>query len=289
MSFAILLVEGEWEVKSASPGTQAPTPYRMGVKRGPDLKISLKSVVTGNRIIAAPYIPATSWVGVLRSLLEKYYDLPANVPRVAKAKKIVAPIHECESEEEKLRCPVCKLLARRDVVAWFDDAEPIGALLRVEEREAEVNFYNERNELVARIYRKDEVTLPRTEREKVPDEYKDWKREPIPRTVQLISGRFKFSAKFLISLLEVEDLRPFFVGLSLMEDYYVGRRGSRGYGRISIKNLSFKLRGREYYEGRGGEIIIRIPEDAKTPKGVLRRWEEIKGTIEEELKRLGGQ
>ena len=115
------------------------------------------------------------------------------------------------------------------------------------------------------------------------------KREPIPRAAQLISGRFGFSAKFLVSSLQIDDLRPFFLGLALLEDYYVGRRGSRGYGRVLIKNLTFKLRGREYYEGEGEEVVIKLPEEAKTPKGVLKRWEEVKGAIEEELRKLSGR
>ena len=301
-SFAILVVRGDLSVYGASPGTRIRSPYI----READLYVSLKPITAMNRVQLVPYIPATSWVGVMRNLLEKYYDLPANVPRIVRAKRIVAPIHECETEEEKLRCPVCKLLARRDVVAWFDDIEPKGISFRVERKEAEVNFYNEKNELVARIYRKDEVTIPR-EKVEISETYRgalniaespitadvlkkaEWRLEPIPRAVELVSGVFTFGAKFLMSKLSVDDIRPFFIGLSLLEDYYVGRRGTRGYGRVKISNLRFTLRTSAYYEGEGDEIEIPIPDDAKTPKGVLKKWRELREAIEEALRKSAGQ
>ncbi|MEM1552878.1 MAG: RAMP superfamily CRISPR-associated protein [Candidatus Bathyarchaeia archaeon] len=305
--FSVLSVNGELVIEGASVGSTTTPPYLRD--RDVDLKASFKPVPSPTGILILPYIPATSWVGVMRNLLEKYYDLPANVPRVVRAKKIVAPIHECEGEDDKARCPVCKLLARRDVVAWFDDAEPLGSLLRIREGADEVSIFNERGALVAKVYLKDEVIIPRENVQVNAQKYggelgisepknlltaedikgAGWRLETIPRKAQLVSGTFKFSAKFLLSKLSVDDIRPFFVGLSLLQDYYIGRRGSRGYGRLEISNLSFSVRGRSYYDGSGDEIRVDLPEDARTPKGVLRKWEEVKRAIEEALKKAIGQ
>ncbi|RLE63792.1 MAG: hypothetical protein DRN53_01700 [Thermoprotei archaeon] len=275
--FGILIVKGEISARGCSPGSRATPPYLKA-----DINIAFKPHPTGANI---PYIPATSWVGVMRNLLEKYYDLPANAPRIVRAKRIVAPIHECEDDAEKLKCPVCKLLSRRDVVAWFDDAEPKGTRYQVTPRGDRVEVRNEQGQTVATIYLKTEVTIPREpERVKIPREYTGWRMEPIPRNVQMVSGIFEFAAKFDIGRLQIDDIRPFFVGLALLEDYYVGRRGTRGYGRVEISNISVRLRGRPYYEGVGREI--EIPEIPKTPKEILEKWKEVKDAIERAKKKL---
>ena len=100
----------------------------------------------------------------------------------------------------------------------------------------------------------------------------------------MVSGIFEFAAKFDIGRLQVDDIRPFFVGLALLEDYYVGRRRTRGYGRVEISNISVRLRGRPYYEGVGREI--EIPEIPKTPKEILEKWKEVKDAIERAKKKL---
>jgi len=298
--FALLVVEGLIEASGLSVGTKLPTPYLR--EREPDLVIAFKYHPKSGRPI--PYIPASSWVGVLRHLLEKYYNLPANIPRLVRARKIIAPIHECENENDKLKCPVCKLFARRDVVAWFDDAEPEGAEYTITIRGAQVEIRNEQGALVAIVFLKDEVTIPReVDRIQIPvgaipgisgDDTigaekimrEGWRLEPIPRRVQQVSGIFAINAKFDISRLSVSDIRPFFIGLALLEDYYVGRRGTRGYGRIKIGNIRIKIRGPAYYEGTDGEIEIKLPEDARTPRGILKQWQLVEQKILEAIKKL---
>ncbi len=257
-----------------------------------------------------PYIPATSWVGVLRHLLEKDYNLPAQSPRIRRGREevIIAPIHECQSHDEILNCPVCKLLSRRDVVAWFDDLDPKGERYSVQRgrRAGEYTVRNERNEIVAQVVLKDEVVLPRdidkivismdmakklkieTDKELTGKELteKGIRLEPIPREVQVVSGTFKLRAKFDMTKLTFDDLKPFFIGLSLLEDRYVGRRGSRGYGRIEFDNITLTLRGRNYYEG-GNEISIQI--DAKKPRDILGQWEQVKEIVNEKLKQITNQ
>ena len=297
--FKLLCVEGEFLVNGASIGSRRPPsrPYDIG---RPDLyiafKVSPKS--PGNEI---PYIPASSWVGVMRNLLEKFYNLPANAPRIRKARKIIAPIHECETENEKLKCPVCKLLARRCVVAWFDDAEPPGEKYKIRVQGERVDILNEEGQIATSMYLKDEVVVPRDrDRIEIPGEViglsnvekasandlekEKWRIEPIPRRVQQVSGRFLFKAKFDMSKLTVNDIRVFFTGLALMEDYFIGRRGSRGYGRVKILNLNFKIRNKEFYEGKKGEIIVKLPDEIKlTPKGILDNWNKVKEILNKYL------
>jgi len=215
---------------------------------------------------------------------------------------MIAPIHECKTLDDILKCPVCKLFARRDVVAWFDDMEPLGSTYRVqrEARAGEYLVYNEANQLVAQVFVKDEVVIPRDiERTSIePSQVglqgekplsgeelvkRGFRFEPIPRQVQAVSGIFRFSAKFDMIKLSFDDIKPFFIGLALLEERYVGRRGSRGYGRIEINELSLELRDTRYYEG-GRPVKIEV--EFKKPRDVLANWEAVKKTFEETVKKL---
>ena len=302
MGFLLLVVNGVARVNEIHIGSRRIDPRA----RDLDLVSAFKphpNIHRGDRN-EIPYIPASSWVGVLRHLLEKYYNLPAQTPRIRRRgnEVIIAPIHECRTLDEILKCPVCKIFSRRDVVAWFDDMEPLGSSYRVQRgaRAGEYLIYNEANQLVAQVFVKDEVVIPRDiERARVepsqvglqgtqPLSGKDlvqrgFRFEPIPRQVQVVSGIFKFSAKFDMTKLSFDDIKPFFIGLALLEERYVGRRGSRGYGRIENDELSFELRGASYYEG--GEPV-RLEFEYKRPREVLANWENLKKVYEDAVKKL---
>ena len=301
MKFLLLVVNGEAQANEVHVGSRRPDPRA----RDLDLVSAFKPYpnVRGDRN-EIPYIPASSWVGVLRHLLEKYYDLPAQTPRIRRrgGETIIAPIHECRTLDDILKCPVCKLFARRDVVAWFDDMEPLGSTYRVQRgaRAGEYLVYNETNQLVAQVFVKDEVVIPRDiERTSIePGQVglrgekplsgeelvkQGFRFEPIPRQVQVVSGVFKFAAKFDMTKLSFDDIKPFFIGLALLEERYVGRRGSRGYGRIEINGLSLELRDARYYEG-GRPVKIEV--EFKKPRDILANWETVKKAFEEAVEKL---
>lgn len=301
-SFVLLVVSGDVYVEEVAVGS------KREIETGTRIDIFTAFKPHPKARGEIPYIPASSWVGVLRHLLENYYNLPAQAPRIRRGKEgtLVAPIHECQSPNEILRCPVCKFLSRRDVVAWFDDLDPKGERYSIQSRRAgERVIKNERNEIVAQVVLKDEVVLPRdVEKTIIPADLakklgvetdkditgkelveKGVRFEPIPREVQVVSGTFKLGAKFDMTKLSFDDLKPFFVGLSLLEDRYVGRRGSRGYGRIEFDNIAMTLRGKEYYEG-GDEVPIEM--DEKKPRDILKQWENIKQTVNGKLKQILG-
>ena len=304
MNFLLLVVSGEARANEVHIGSRRPDPRA----RDLDLVSAFKPHpnVRGDRS-EIPYIPASSWIGVLRHLLEKYYNLPAQTPRIRRrgSDAIIAPIHECRTLDEILKCPVCKLLARRDVVAWFDDMEPLGSGYRVQRgaRAGEYLIYNEANQLVAHVFVKDEVVIPRDiERTRVePSQVglqgteplsgkelvkRGFRFEPIPRQVQVVSGIFKFVAKFDMTKLSFDDIKPYFVGLALLEERYVGRRGSRGYGRIEINGLNFELRNAKYYEG-GAPVKLEV--GYRKPRDILANWENVKKAFEEAVKKLTGE
>jgi len=257
-----------------------------------------------------PYVPASSWVGVLRHLLEKHYGLQAQTLRIRRrpGATIVAPLHECSSMDDILKCPVCKIFARRDIVAWFDDFEPLGSSYRIERgaKGGEYVINSDIDNNIVQVFVKDEVIVPRDIKSiAVPrdiarsqlglrDIDKDvtgedlirrgLRLEPIPRQVQLVSGIFKFTAKFVMNKLVFDDLKPFFVGLVLLEDRYVGRRGTRGYGRVKFNDLAFSLRTREFYEYGKAEIKIDIPHNK--PRDIITNWDKIRKTYEQVIQNL---
>ena len=296
----LLVVSGEARVNEVHVGSRRRDPRAPDV----DLASAFKPYpgVQGDRD-EIPYIPASSWVGVLRHLLEKYYNLPAQTPRKSRQTNIIAPIHECKTLDEILKCPVCKIFARRDVVAWFDDMEPLGSSYKVQSlgRAGEYLVRNESGQLVAHVFVKDEIVVPRDiERIVVmPDQVglsgnrplsgedlvkQGFRLEPIPRQVQVVSGVFKFAAKFDMTKLSFDDIKPFFIGLTLLEDRYVGMRGSRGYGRIEIDNLNFEIRDSGYYEE--GRAPVKLNVNFKKPREILANWEAIKRAFEDAVRKL---
>ncbi|WXG39244.1 MAG: RAMP superfamily CRISPR-associated protein [Candidatus Freyarchaeum deiterrae] len=303
MGFLLLVVSGKTNVDGITIGS---------TRGDPQARLDLKTAFKPHPKVQGirkeiPYIPASSWIGVMRHLLEKYYNLPAQTPRISRRPNdtIVAPIHECETKDEVLKCPVCKIFVRREVVAWFGDMEPFGSSYMVNKGAmgGEYIIDSETNKEIVKVFIKDEVIIPRdAESVSIPKQIaksklaltssgnevkgeelvkKGFKLEPIPRQVQVVSGIFKFDTKFAMDKLLFDDLKTFFIGLGLVEDRFVGRRGSRGYGRIEFDDLTFKLRTKEFYEGKGEEITIKIPH--KKPRDIIANWKNIGETYEQAI------
>jgi len=301
MRLLFLAVNGKAYANGIHAGSRRPDPRARDI----DLVSAFKPhpQVRGDRN-EIPYVPASSWIGMLRHLLEKYYGLPAQTPRIRRKgeETIIAPIHECGVLDEILKCPVCKLLARRDVVALFNDMDPLGSEYKVQKgtRAGEYLVYNEDNQLVVQVFVKDEVIIPR-DIERVTLEpgqiglkseksikgedliKQGYRLEPIPRQVQAVSGIFKFGAKFDMVKLTLDDIKPFFIGLALIEEWYIGRRGSRGYGRIEFKDLEIELLTAKYYEG--GESM-KLQVGYNKPREILANWNKVKQVYEETVKKL---
>jgi len=300
-NFLLLVVEGTVLINELLVGSRRPDPRARDLDLVTSFKPHPQAKGDRNEI---PYVPASSWIGVLRHLLEKYYNLPANMPRIRRkgTETIIAPIHECKTLNEIQKCPVCKIFSRRDVVAWFDDMEPWGNHFNVTRgsKGGEYLIYNENKQLVAQVFVKDEVIIPR-EIEKIdidPQQLglkggkslkgeellqKGFRFEPIPRQVQAVSGTFKFCAKFDMTKLTIDDIKPFFIGLALLEDRYVGRRGSRGYGRIEFRDIKFELRTASYYEGNPP---IRLDIKYDTSRDAIKQWDKLKQTLENIIKKI---
>lgn len=80
-----------------------------------------------------------------------------------------------------------------------------------------------------------------------------------PRPSERVPRGSKFSVELVFSVYEDEDRENFkgvFEALRLLEDNYLGGSGTRGYGKISFKDITLTRRSADYYrEGASEEII----------------------------------
>lgn len=80
-----------------------------------------------------------------------------------------------------------------------------------------------------------------------------------PRPSERVPRGSEFNIELIFSVYEDEDQQNFqgvFEALRLIEDNYLGGSGTRGYGKISFKDIKVARRGSDYYrEGVSEEII----------------------------------
>lgn len=75
-----------------------------------------------------------------------------------------------------------------------------------------------------------------------------------PRVTERIPAGAKFKAEFIVNQYDtgVSDdtkyLNELITSLKLLESDYLGGSGSRGYGKISLRNIKIEFRSKEYYE-----------------------------------------
>jgi len=202
-----------------------------------------------------PYIPGSSLKGKMRSLLEKYKGLRQN-QRIGQGY-----IHSCGADlrGEELRtrgrsdyqgCDVCQVfgvpgerdfstptrLVVRDVMMNEDSAE------RLKNAHTDLPFTEVKTEVS--IDRVTSAANPR-QMERVPA---GTCFGPAELVYSIYSGDDCDPRK------DVERLQTLVEGLRLLEDDYLGGLGSRGSGKVCLKNLKVVVRGGADYLSGGREI-----------------------------------
>lgn len=80
-----------------------------------------------------------------------------------------------------------------------------------------------------------------------------------PRPSERVPRGSEFNMELIFSVYDDEDQENFrgvFEALRLLEDNYLGGSGTRGYGKITFKDITVTRRSADYYrEGRAEEII----------------------------------
>jgi len=202
-----------------------------------------------------PYIPGSSLKGAMRA----HYELFS-------AKEIEHEVVKSEEEKKKIRihmckesdCEICRVFGRtpeklgeasekeqgggkqgegtgqlQDDTVYItrlkvDDAYPTEETIRKWEKLSpggiEVKWENVLDRLTSRANPRAVERVPRGSEFKIMMSYKIFDQK------------------------DVDNVAVIFQSLKLVEDDYLGGYGSRGYGRVRFKNITMRLKKREYYE-----------------------------------------
>ncbi len=185
-----------------------------------------------------PYIPGSSFKGKMRSLLEKYQGKVQN-QRIGQGY-----IHSCENGDEYLTCDVCQVFG---VPGERDFATPTRLIVR------DVHMTKESAEKLDKSGRTD---LPYTEI-KTEVSIDRVTSAANPRQMERVPAGAVFSPAELVYSIysgddcnlakDVDRLETLVKGMQLLEDDYLGGLGSRGSGKVALKNIEVKLRNNKTY------------------------------------------
>jgi CRISPR-associated protein Csm3 len=200
----------------------------------------VENVVIRDPLTRLPYVPGSSLKGAMRARYELFSKRPINHEVVRGPQKI--RMHMCEDPD----CEICKVFGRtpeklesreagqtQDNMIYttrlkVDDAHPTeGTIERWEAfspEGVEVKYENVLDRLTSRANPRPVERVPKGSEFKVTMSYK------------------------IFDHRDVENVDVIFQSLKLVEDDYLGGYGSRGYGRVRFKNITMRLKRREYYE-----------------------------------------
>ena len=183
-----------------------------------------------------PYIPGSSLKGKMRSLIEKYKGLPQN-QRIGQGY-----IHSCEEKSEYKNCSVCQAFGLPGESKF---ATPTRLVVRDSYlSEASKKKLENANTDLPYTEVKTEVSIDRVTA------------QANPRTIERVPAGAVFGddakpAEIVYSLYEgegcdlaqdIDRLQTVIEGFALLEDDYLGGSGSRGSGKVKIKNIQVLLR-----------------------------------------------
>jgi len=236
----------------------------------------VENVVIKDPLTRLPYVPGSSLKGAMRAHYELFSEEPINHEVVRGAQKI--RIHLCGKPD----CKICRVFGRTpeklesegggqvpDNMIYttrlkVDDAYPTNDTIEkwktFSPEGVEVKYENVLDRLTSRANPRGVERVPRGSEFRVTMSYKI------------------FDEK------DVENVGVVFQSLKLVEDDYLGAYGSRGYGRVRFKNISMRLKKREYYErcDDGSKVIVG-KETYSSLEELLKEIREIKDEIRGQL------
>lgn len=181
-----------------------------------------------------PYIPGSSLKGKVRSLLEKYEGLPQN-QRIGQE----GFIHSCNDNGTYNECAVCQIFG---VPGERDFGTPTRLVVRDVQMTAES---------VARLEESGRTDLPYTEI-KTEVSIDRVTSAANPRQMERVPAGTIFGPVEMIYSIydghgcnpqrDVNQLARLVEGLVLLEDDYLGGLGSRGSGKVRLKQIEVRLR-----------------------------------------------
>jgi len=219
-----------------------------------------------------PYIPGSSLRGKMRSLLEKYHNLPQN-QRIGQGH-----IHSCDDAHQYKGCDVCQVFG---VPGERDFATPTRLVVRdthLSDQSVKELEDSKRTDLPYTEV-KTEVSIDRVtsaanprQMERVPAGSVFGKDKPGEMVYSIYHGTDCDQGA------DVNRLRLVVEGLQLLEDDYLGGLGSRGSGKVRLQDIKVKVRA----HGNLGE-----PTLLKSYASVAEMGMDVEGLIEAVKHALG--
>ena len=245
----------------------------------------VENIVIKDPLTRLPYVPGSSLKGAMRAHYELFSTRSIDYEVVKAPQKV--RIHMCYDPD----CEICRVFGR------------VPKKPRSEEGEGK----EERGQTPDNL---DNVLL--TTRLKVDDAYptdetvnSKWKELPegvevkyenvldrltsqaTPRGVERIPRGSEFRIVMSYKIFDekdVENISVVFQSLKLVEDDYLGAYGSRGYGRVRFKNISMRLKKREYYESCDDKSKVTVKgKQYNSLEELLKEMGKIKEEIRQQL------
>lgn len=201
-----------------------------------------------------PYIPGSSLRGRLRSLLEQTLGLavPSELVYLSKRKGQEVRIHHSDRPDDE----VCILFGRNPGRVERVSGEPLEAATATPARFTVYDAPLLVDSITPQMRENLDDELTEVKSENAVDRITS---QANPRTLERVPAGARFRFRMILDVLCEEDkplLSRVAEGLRLLEDDSLGGGGSRGNGRIAIRELTLTWRGKDYYAKGAGETSL---------------------------------
>ncbi|MCB0210545.1 MAG: type III-A CRISPR-associated RAMP protein Csm3 [Anaerolineae bacterium] len=245
---------------------------------GSDEGISIGGVdktVIRDPITNRPYIPGSSLRGKIRSLTEKYTGAEQNT-RIGQVR-----IHSASTQEEYVNSDICQVFG----VSGADFATPTRLIVRdVHLSENSAQTLNELRTDLPFTEVKTEVAIDRVTSQASPRQMERVPAGAIFGDAQMIYSLYdgqNGEAAIADSAQDLDRFKTVITGMQLLEDDYLGGLGSRGSGRVALKDIRVTVKSSANYD----EALPVHPESGSYPTldALVQDFEVLKGRIREKL------
>ncbi len=217
-----------------------------------------------------PFIPGSSLKGKLRSLLEikdskynikikvngkeqkaftEYKEFKKEYNKILQDNKgddnkkvkieVIAENCKCGDEE----CHICNIFG----TGASNDSKPTRTRLYVRDCDLDTEHFNKNKE---ELFKNIEFEYTETKTENSIDRITSTTKGGL-RQFERVPVGAKFTSEMVYNIFEERDIENFkyiLIAMQLLEDDYLGRNGSRGYGRIEFKNIRMFVKTAKDYE-----------------------------------------
>lgn len=245
------------------------------------------NIVIRDIITRTPYIPGSSLKGKMRNLLEKEKGMAIDNERIWVVKpdydkqgtviKEGISIHMCDKED----CIICNIFGRNN-----------GKQTKVKDDEEIFIRNTTPTRLIVRDSNLTEESTKELEEAETDLPYTEVKFENVidritsaanPRQIERVPAGAVFDFEIIYNIfnnMDVDYLKYVFEAMKLLEDDYLGGQGTRGYGKVELKEIDIEWRPKNYYEsGQDTDKISNLNNKWSTINQISQNFENIRNQI----------